>query len=300
MSQRVATLDFHVTAACTQDCAYCWGPPRHMPVSVDTQAALAVIDRVRAFGVRRIVFTGGDPLLRRDIVRLIRHARAQGLEVAVSTTGDQLTGSFLAGTAGCIDLISLPLDGSDETINALTKRPGHFAAIMNALDLLRGYPDIDVKLCTAVTQRNIEDVVNIAALADRWAKTAANRVFYNLFQVFPRSWEPRIWDDLLVSDEAWAAMAQTVEARHFSIRINFLSTKVLDRLYVLIFPDGGLYVPSGPQYHYLEPFLEIEDLDTILSASDFDSIKHLRHSKAWGKDCVVRGELSLPQITTEE
>ncbi len=287
---KVATIDFHVTSACTQDCVYCWGPPRTMPAALDTQTALAVIDHVRAFGVRRIVFTGGDPLLRRDIVRLIRHARAQGLEVAVSTTGDRLTGDFLAATAGCIDLISLPLDGSCEAINARTKRPGHFAAIMAALELLRNYPEIDVKVCTAVTQWNIADVVNIAALVDRWARTAPNQVFYNLFQVFPRSWEPRPWDHLLVSDEAWAAMVREVEARRFRIRINFLSTQVLDCLYVLIFPDGGLYVPSGPEYHYFGPFLEIEDLDAILRASDFDSIKHLRHSEAWGKDRIPNQE----------
>ncbi len=181
-------------------------------------------------------------------------------------------------------MISLPLDGSSEAVNAQTKRPGHFAAVMVALELLRGHPKIDVKVCTAVTQRNIEDVVNIAALVDRWARTAPNRVFYNLFQVFPRSWEPRPWDDLLVSDGAWAAMVQEVKACQFSIRLHFLSTEVLDRLYVLIFPDGGLYVPSGPEYHYFGPFLEIEDLDAILSASDFDSIKHLRHSEAWRKN----------------
>lgn len=281
---KVATIDFHVTAACTQNCAYCWGPSPTMPAALDTVAALAVIDRVRAFGVRRMVFTGGDPLLHQDLVRLIRHARAQGLEVAVSTTGDRLTHEFLVATVGCIDLISLPLDGSSEAINARTKRSGHFAAIVAALELLRDYPEIDVKVCTAVTQWNIDDVANIAALVDGWAQTAPNRVFYNLFQVFPRSWEPRPWDELLVSDEAWAAMVQEVEACHFGIRIHFLSTEVLDRLYVLIFPDGGLYVPSGPEYHYFGPFLEIEDLDTILSASDFDSIKHLRHSEAWSKN----------------
>ncbi len=282
MSEKVATIDFHVTAACTQECEYCWGPPRRM-AAVDTVAARAIIDRVRAFGVRRIVFTGGDPLLRRDIVPLIRHAHDVGLAVALSTTGDRLTRDFLDATRGCIALISLPLDGSDEARNARTKRPGHFAAIMAALDLLRGYPDIDVKLCTPVTREGVDDVVNIAALAQAFAETTGNRVFYNVFQVFPRSWEPCNWDGLIVSDEAWAEMVRQVEARRFHIRINFLSTKVLDQLYVLILPDGGLYVPSGPIYHYFGQVLEIDNLDAILNASTFDSIKHLAHSKAWGR-----------------
>ncbi|MFN8471728.1 MAG: radical SAM protein [Anaerolineae bacterium] len=281
MSDKVATIDFHVTAACTQECEYCWGPPRRM-AAIDTDTALAIIDRVRSFGVRRIVFTGGDPLLRRDIVPLIRHARGAGLEVAVSTTGDRLTRKFLDATQGCIALISLPLDGSDEARNARTKRPGHFAAIMAALDLLRNYPEIDVKVCTPVTRDGVDDVVNIAALTQAWADTTRNRVFYNVFQVFPRSWEPCNWEGLIVSDEAWERMVRQVEARHFHIRINFLSTATLDQLYVLILPDGGLYVPSGLTYHYFGQVLDIDNIDAILSASTFDSIKHLAHSHAWG------------------
>ena len=282
MSEKVATIDFHVTAACTQECEYCWGPPRRM-AAVDTGTALAIIDRVRSFGVQRIVFTGGDPLLRRDIVPLIYHAHTVGLEVAVSTTGDRLTREFLDATRGCIALVSLPLDGSDEARNARTKRPGHFAAIMAALDLLRNCPEIDVKLCTPVTRDGVDDVVNIAALAQAFADTTGNRVFYNVFQVFPRSWEPCNWDGLIVSDEARAGMVQQVEAQGFHIRINFLSTKALDQLYVLILPDGGLYVPSGPMYHYFGQVLDIANLDAILNASTFDSIKHLAHSKAWGR-----------------
>lgn len=285
MSSIISTIDFHVTAACTQDCPYCWGPPRRM-AAIDTGHALAIIDRVRAFGVRRIVFTGGDPLLRRDIATLIRHAHAGGLEVAVSTTGDRLSRQLLDETRGCIALVSLPLDGSTEALNVLTKRPGHHAAILTALDLLRNYPDIDVKLCTPATRHNLHDIVNIAALADDWARTVANRVFYNVFQVFPRSWEPCDWDGLLVSDADWEAMVDQVRSMEFGIPINFLSTATLDRLYVLVLPDGGLYVPSGPDYHYFGPLLSIDNLDTLLRATDFDSIKHLRHSRAWGKNSV--------------
>ena len=49
----------------------------------------------------------------------------------------------------------------------------------------------------------------------------------------------------------------------------------------MIFPDGSLVVPSGPDYMRLGPFLEIEDLDEALTASQFDSAKHLRHSQGW-------------------
>ncbi len=62
--------------------------------------------------------------------------------------------------------ISLPIDGSCEEINARTKKPGHFAAIMTTLDLLRAYPEIDVKLCTPVTRHNFA----VSPISSNWQK----------------------------------------------------------------------------------------------------------------------------------
>jgi MoaA/NifB/PqqE/SkfB family radical SAM enzyme len=280
-SSQVVTIDFHVTSECNQECPYCWGP-QGFEQPVDTETALRIIDRVKEVGARRIVFTGGDPLKRTDIGLLIRHAKEIGLEVALSTTGDELTPAFLDGFAPFIDLISLPLDGASEAVSARTKKEGHWAAIMQALEWLRAYPEIDVKICTPVTRHNLADVPNIVRLAEEYARTTRARVFYNIFQTFPRSMEPREWDDLLVSDDEFAAL-ETRLAPQAQMRLNFLSHKVLDRLYVMIFPDGQLVIPSGPDFLAYGQFLEIEDLDAVIASSQFDTEKHRRHSRGWEK-----------------
>jgi MoaA/NifB/PqqE/SkfB family radical SAM enzyme len=274
-------MDFHVTSDCNQECPYCWGP-QGFEHPVATRIALRIIDRIRQMGARRIVFTGGDPLKRKDIGRLLRHARGIGLEVALSTTGDELSAGFLRQHAAAIDLISLPLDGASEAVNSRTKKPGHFAAIQQALEWLRGFPEIDVKLCTPVTRHNLEDVPRIARMAEDYAQSTRARVFYNVFQAFPRSMDPPDWEDLLVSDEDFAALERRL-APGARIRINFLSRQTLDRLYAMVFPDGQLVVPKGPDYVSYGPFLEIEDLDAVLHSSEFDRAKHLRHSRGWAK-----------------
>ncbi len=283
MSGRIVSIDFHVTSGCTQDCVYCWGPRgsgfRRSPT---TSHALRIIDRIPDHGVRRVVFTGGDPLLRHDIGELVRRASELGLEVAVSTTGDRLTEAFLETYGQYIDLVSLPLDGSCEAISSQTKRPGHFAAFMGALALLGRYPRIDVKVATAVTRKNVHDILAMAQLVDEWAKSVKNRVFYNFFQTFPRAMRPVNWDALLVGEDEFRAAGQAV-AVSTSLRVNFLSTETLDRLYALIFPDGMLYVPSGEQYHCLGPFLDIDDLDAAIERSEFDWAKHEVHSRGWSR-----------------
>jgi MoaA/NifB/PqqE/SkfB family radical SAM enzyme len=278
----VATIDFHVTSECSQECPYCWGPQD--VDAVDTATARRIVTKIAADGATRIVFTGGDPLARPDIAELVLHAQEAGLEVAVSTTGDRLTRSFLETAGGAVDLISLPLDGSCEEVSARTKKSGHFDAVMQALDLLAGFPEIDVKIATPVTRHNIDDVGAIAALLDDLCLKMPNRLFYNVFQAFPRSMADDVaWSELVVTAEQFAELRAEVEARPHAYRINWLDHETLDRLYVMVFPDGSLTIPSGSRFVGYGPFLEITDLDGFLARTDFDAAKHRRHSKGWSR-----------------
>ena len=277
----VSTIDFHITAKCSQACPYCWGP-RRFRTPVDTDTAQRIIARIKGLGVRRVVFTGGDPLQRSDTPDLIRFAKERGLETALSTTGDFVTAEILESLSPYLDLISLPLDGSTDKINARTKHPGHFSAVMRSLDCLRLHPNIDVKVCTPVTRHNLRDIPAIAQLVEECSLTTQARVFYNVFQAFPRAMFSVKWEKLIVSDDEFSQLKNQVGSKT-NIRINFLSHETLDRLYVMVFPDGSMTVPKGAEYLNFGPFVEVEDFEQVLSASQFDSAKHLRHSRGWRK-----------------
>jgi MoaA/NifB/PqqE/SkfB family radical SAM enzyme len=279
---KVATIDFHVTCECNQECPYCWGPQGIE--AVDTDTAYAILIKIAASGARRVVFTGGDPLKRTDIGVLMCFAKQMNLEVALSTTGDELTPAFLEQYAAYMDLISLPLDGASEEVSSRTKKPGHFTAVMQALDWLVAYPSIDVKVATPVTRYNLEDIPNIVRLLDERAAQMPNRFFYNVFQAFPRSMsEGVVWEELVVSDAEFENLQKSVEAMPHSYRINWLSHTTLDKLYVMVFPDGTLTIPAGGDYLNYGDFLAVPDLDDLLNQTDFDAPKHLRHAKGWHK-----------------
>lgn len=281
MPAKIATIDFHVTSECSQECPYCWGPQDYEH-PVDTGTALRIVSKVKSVGARRIVFTGGDPLKRPDVGLLIARASQVGLEIALSTTGDQLTGDFLDAVGRHIDLISLPLDGSSEAISARTKEAGHFTAVAKVLDLLRSHPDIDVKVCTPVTRHNLADVPNILRLVTAYANSTEARVFYNVFQAFPRAMSAVEWETLLVSAGEFAALGEELGCPA-DVQVNFLDHATLDRLYVMIFPDGSLVVPIGAEFQSYGRFLDLSDLHAVLAQSRFDWEKHLRHSRGWSK-----------------
>ena len=112
-----------------------------------------------------------------------------------------------------------------------------------------------------------------------------NRLFYNVFQAFPRSMTDDVaWDDLVVTAAEFAALRDRVEAAKHPFRINWLDHETLDRLYVMVFPDGRLTVPAGGSFRFYGRFLEIGDLDEVLRRAEFDVAKHHRHSMGWSKD----------------
>ncbi len=289
----VSTIDFHVTEQCNQACPYCWGP-KGFPREVGTRKAERILRRIAELGVRRVVFTGGDPVLRADLGRLLASARRLGLEVALSTSGDALRLGFLRRHAPSIDLISLPLDGPTERVSRRTKNPGQRAAILRALGWLARFPSIDVKLCTPVTRRNLAHMPRLVDQVERLAARLPNRLFFNIFQAYPRGMQAQDWGELIVPATDFQRLKHRVMSRPRSVPIRWLDHETLDRLYVMVLPDGSLTVPSGPDYLSFGPFLDVSDLDGVLRASPFDAPKHRRHSHGWSKETPQVAEKTLP------
>jgi radical SAM protein with 4Fe4S-binding SPASM domain len=86
-------LELHiaVTARCTAHCQGCYVDARPEGVQPSFDELCARLEQARALGVSTVAFGGGEPLLRRDLAALARHARALGLVPVMTTSGIGLT-----------------------------------------------------------------------------------------------------------------------------------------------------------------------------------------------------------------
>jgi len=81
-------VHIEVTPRCNRSCSYCYNP-KDEP-ELNTENLMKVIDTIAAAGVFQITFGGGEPTMRDDLTALAGYAVAKGLNVCMTTNGDNL------------------------------------------------------------------------------------------------------------------------------------------------------------------------------------------------------------------
>ena len=129
---RTATdLRISLTDRCNLRCTYCM-PAEGLPVLPAQQLLqrdeIARLTRiaVQQLGVRQVRFTGGEPLLRRDLVEIIEACAALDPrpEISLTTNAIGLTSRVDALAAAGLDRINVSLDSvHPETFQQITRRP---------------------------------------------------------------------------------------------------------------------------------------------------------------------------------
>ena len=127
-----------ITARCNLKCVMCrygkgWAPPE-MP----TQRWLGILDELAQLGCRKVHFSGGEVLVRKDFEQLVAHAAAARLKVTFTsnlTLLDKVRAKALMRAK--ISSISTSLDGaSRKTHEAVRGIAGSFRKTLRSIDLL--------------------------------------------------------------------------------------------------------------------------------------------------------------------
>lgn len=169
--RRVRTLRLSLTEHCNFRCTYCLPPeglvagPRSRHLGLD---ALARIVRVTgAMGVERYRLTGGEPMLRPDIVEVVRRLDAvDGVrELSMTTNGSLLAQKAVALRAAGLDRINISLDSLDATRFAEVTRSRLYAHVREGVEaaIAAGFPvKINVVVMAGMTA---EEILGFVALA---------------------------------------------------------------------------------------------------------------------------------------
>jgi radical SAM protein with 4Fe4S-binding SPASM domain len=84
-------MDLAITYRCNNDCTHCYNARSRDYPELSTEKWYQILDRLWAIGIPHIVFTGGEPTLRKDLPELIAHAEQNGQITGINTNGRRLS-----------------------------------------------------------------------------------------------------------------------------------------------------------------------------------------------------------------
>jgi AdoMet-dependent heme synthase len=184
------------TDACTARCLHCSSnSAKRSPDELTTSEAKDMIDQLVAAGVIDLGISGGEPLLRRDMLEIIAYAKQLGMTVGIASNGAKLSPMRAAQLAAMgLDRLQVSLDGFAEQHDKLRRWPGLFDRVLKTIQTAHE-AGLRVHICCTVTRLNCD---SLEAFVGFVAQTGIKRL--NLSRFVPTG---RGSDLLDPGDHAW-------------------------------------------------------------------------------------------------
>src|SRR5665213_364425 len=171
--RRPLLVFWEMTKACQLSCFHCRANAQLTggPDELSTREGVELIDSIASLGRPRpiLILTGGDCLMREDIVDLASYAHSLNVPVAIApSVTEKLTSSTLQRLrrAG-VKSASLSLDGANgSTHDEVRGVPGHFDATLRAITELNRH-GFTTQVNTTVMASNVRELADVAQIVQQ-------------------------------------------------------------------------------------------------------------------------------------
>lgn len=108
---------WQITTKCNLNCKYCLSESGTKgEYGLSTEDALSIIRKLGEMGVNRLDFTGGEPLIRKDLKVLIQESKRNNINTIVTTNTTMLNNENISWLKEA-DLVQISIDGPEKIHN---------------------------------------------------------------------------------------------------------------------------------------------------------------------------------------
>ncbi len=167
-SDKKPVVVWNVTRRCNLHCMHCYSSSRNIEYSdeLSTQEGYALIDDLAQFGAPVILFSGGEPLMRSDLLDLARYATKSGIRAVISTNGTLISRDVARDLKKVgLSYVGVSLDGLKPTNDKFRGVRGSFDRALAGIRNCRK-EGIKVGLRFTINKHNVEDIPEIFKLLE--------------------------------------------------------------------------------------------------------------------------------------
>lgn len=151
---------WNVTRACNLKCVHCYAhaTDRKHEKELTKEEGFSLLNDLADFGVPVVLFSGGEPLVRQDLLELARHAVGHGMRSVISTNGTLMTREKAKELKEVgLSYVGVSLDGLEEVNDRFRGKKGAFR---NAITGIKNCQEAGIKVGLRFTlnRMNVKEV----------------------------------------------------------------------------------------------------------------------------------------------
>ena len=190
--------DLRLGYLCNSNCRFCCVSDNRK-FNLPTDKVKQDLDIAKQGGAEKVVFTGGEPTIRKDIFELVSYAKKLGFsDILIITNGRMCSYPDIVKKlvdAGLTSICFSMPDTSKEEYEYLTQVKGSYSHLMKAIENIKKY-DLQVSTITVITKLNYDYLPKITEYLIEMRKNFRN-FFSELMFINPTNNAWRYRDELI-------------------------------------------------------------------------------------------------------
>ncbi len=159
---------WNLVRRCNLTCKHCYATSadKDFPGELNQQQVFEVMDDLKAFGVPALILSGGEPLMRPDILDISHRSKEMGFYTALSSNGTLISEENIDQIAAVgYDYVGISIDGMRASHDRFRRRIGAFDEALRGIRLCRA-AGLKVGLRFTLTAENAKELPDLLGLMD--------------------------------------------------------------------------------------------------------------------------------------
>jgi len=159
---------WNCTQRCNLKCVHCYAQSedRNYPGEMSTEEGKAMIDDLAAYGSPVLLFSGGEPTIRKDLLELMHYAKSKGMRVVISTNGTLITKEKARELKQVgLSYVGISIDGGEEIHDKFRAVPGSFKKALQGVENCMA-EGLKVGLRFTINKRNAAEIPHLFDLVE--------------------------------------------------------------------------------------------------------------------------------------
>lgn len=154
---------YETSADCNLKCAFCYANPKvnRIPYTGNTEHTYRIFDQMVQLNIAYLIFSGGEPFLRKDLIDLIRYARKQFPFVCMTTNGTMLGKKEADALKDSgINYVQISLESDDPARHDHLRGKGNFDKSIKAVQYLKdaGFKENEVIISATLSNFSVKQL----------------------------------------------------------------------------------------------------------------------------------------------